>query len=93
MVKSPYLIFAILFSVPFLIAGIVAQAFQSVAQGIAIDGSLDIHLWRTFALEDDTQEVAAVSITLLLFVVFALVGVVIRNGMELYDEEDLGLLN
>ncbi len=82
----------------FLLTGIWANAFQAFFTGVAEHG-LQIHLWRIpngsiSNLEDNTQELVAVSITLLLIAVFTFVGFVIKDGLTFNENgDDLGLLN
>ncbi|RMG34807.1 MAG: hypothetical protein D6732_10295 [Methanobacteriota archaeon] len=98
--KKTIPIVAYLFLAPlfFLLTGIWANAFQAFASGVAENG-WQIHLWRipdgTISnLEDNTQELVAVSITFLLIAVFTFVGLVIKDGLTLNENgDDLGLLN
>lgn len=94
----PTVLYLFLFPLAFLVTGIMANAFQAFFTGVMNNG-LQIHLWRIpdgtrSNLEDNTQELVAVTITLLLVAVFAFVGLVIRDGLKFNENgEDLGLLN
>ncbi len=84
---TKWYIFGILFgAIPFLVTMITSDSLGVTFYETFFMGYSPFIFWRTFLLDNSTQESMGVYINLLLMLVFAFVGVVMINGYKNHKE-------